>query len=355
MCCTDKLARMKCVCAAVLVLAVGCAGAQQEMPPGAEMHGGGAAFLMLTPARAVELGGEDIQRFYDGDEVALWTQMSAAMRGAVQNQEVLKNFTEHMTKNFGTEEEVIHQDAVFVPPAGMQYIRIVRYSKTAELMVVTFTFTGSGTIEEFHIREVPPPADSKYLDYHDKTKLSFPLHGEWTIYQGGRMVPENGHATTTSERFAYEMVRQDTGQLFTHNGATNEEWFSFGQPVLADANGTVVKVLNGDLDNAPYHPDADAKHGNVVVIDHGDGEFSVYSHLKHLSVTVKAGDRVKAGEKIAEVGNSGDSQFPRLEYSLQTSAELKGSDGLPSSFAHLKVNGKHAKDVELVRGDVVNK
>jgi hypothetical protein len=319
------------------------------------MHGGGAAFLMLRPERAVELGGEDIQRFYDGDEVALWTQMSAAMRAAVESQDVLKSFTEHMAKNFGTEAEVIHQDAVFVPPAGMQYIRIVRYSKSNELMVVTFTFTGSGTIEEFHIKAVPPAADSKYLDYHDKTKLSFPLHGEWTIYQGGRMVPENEHATTTSERFAYEMVMLNTGQMFIHTGATNEEWVSFGQPVLADANGTVVRVLNGYPDNAPYHPDADAKHGNVVVIDHGDGEFSVYSHLKHQSVTVKAGDHVKSGEKIAEVGNSGNSQFPRLEYSLQTSAELNGSEGLPAAFAHLKVNGKHAKDVELVRGDVVNK
>jgi murein DD-endopeptidase MepM/ murein hydrolase activator NlpD len=343
------------MCATVLALAVGCAGAQQEMPPGAEMHGGGAAFLMLSPARAVELGGEDIQRFYDGDETALWTQMSAAMRAAVQNQEVLKNFTEHMAKYFGTEAEVIHQDAVFVPPAGMQYIRIVRYSKTDELMVVTFTFTGSGTIEEFHIKAVPPAVDSKYLDYHDKTKLSFPLHGEWTIYQGGRMVPENGHATTKTERFAYEMVMLNTAQMFTHDGATNEEWFAFAQPVLADANGTVAKVMNGYLDNAPYHPDADAKHGNVVVIDHGDGEFSVFSHLKHQSVTVKPGDRVKAGQKIAEVGNSGDSQFPRLEYSLQTSAELTGSEGLPAVFAHLKVNGKHAKDIELVRGDVVSK
>jgi murein DD-endopeptidase MepM/ murein hydrolase activator NlpD len=347
---------MKCVYAAALALAVGCAGAQQQqMPPGAEMHGGGAAFLMLTPERAMELGGEDTQRFYDGDEVALWTQMSAAMRAAVQSQEVLKNFTEHMAKNFGTEAQVIHEDAVFVPPAGIQYQRIVRYSKTDELMVVTFTFTGAGTIEEFHIKAVPPAADSKYVDYHDRTKLSFPLHGEWTIYQGGLMVPENEHAATKNERFSYEMVMLNTGQMFTHNGATNDEWFAFGQPVLADANGTVAKVMDDYLDNAPYHPDADAKHGNVVVIDHGDGEFSMYSHLKHRSVTVKIGDRVKPGEKIAEVGNSGDSQFPRLEYSLQTSADLNGSEGLPAAFAHLKVNGKHAKDVELVRGDVVSK
>jgi murein DD-endopeptidase MepM/ murein hydrolase activator NlpD len=346
---------MKGVCAAVVALVVGCAGAQQPMPAGTEMHGGGAAFLGLTPERAVELGGEDIQRFYDGDEVALWTQMSAAMRAAVQNQDVLKSFTEHMAKYFGTEAQVIHQDAVFMPPAGVQYTRIVRYSKTDELMVVTFTFSGSGTIEEFHIKVMPQAADSKYVDYHDKTKLEFPLRGEWTIYQGGRMVAENEHATTTNERFAYEMVRMDTGQMFTHNGAANEAWFAFGQPVLADANGTVVKVANDYVDNAPYRPDAEAKHGNVVVIDHGDGEFSVYSHLKHGSVTVKIGDRVKTGDKIAEVGNSGDTLFPRLEYSLQTSADLNGSDGLPAAFQHLKVNGKHKKNVELVRGDVVEK
>ena len=346
---------MKCVYAAVVALAVSGAGAQLPAPAGSEMHGGGAAFLGLTPERAVELGGEDTQRFYDGDEVALWTQMSAPMQAAVQSQDVLKKFTEHMATNFGTEEQVIHQDAVLAPPAGMQYRRIVKYSKSDELMVVTFTFSGSGTIEEFHIKPVTPAADSKYLDYHDRTKLSFPLHGEWTIYQGGRMVPENEHAATKNEHFAYEIVKVDTGQMFTHNGTTNEQWFAFGQPVLADANGTVVKVMENYTDNAPYHPDAEAKHGNVVVIDHGDGEFSVYSHLKHLSVTVKTGDRVKAGETIAQVGNSGDSQFPRLEYSLQTSAELNGGEGLPAAFEHLKVNGRHAKGVELVRGDVVSK
>jgi biotin carboxyl carrier protein len=222
-------------------------------------------------------------------------------------------------------------------------------------MVVSFTFSGSGTIEEFHIKAMPPAADSKYEGYHDKTKLAFPLRGEWTIYEGGRMVSENEHATSTNERFAYEMVLLNTGQMFTHNGATNEEWFAFGQAVAADANGTVVKVLDDCLDNAPYHPKAEDKRGNVVVIDHGDGEFSVYSHLKHRSITVKIGDRVKAGQKIAEVGNSGDTQFPRLEYSLQTSADLNGSDGLPAAFDHLRVNGKHAKEVELVRGDVVVK
>src|ERR1700742_930563 len=115
---------MKCLCASVVALAVGCAGAQVPAPAGSEMHGGGAAYLMLTPERAVELGGEDIQRFYDGDVIALWTQMSVPMRDAVQSQDVLKNFTEHMAKNFGPEAQVIHEDAIFMPPAGMQYQRL---------------------------------------------------------------------------------------------------------------------------------------------------------------------------------------------------------------------------------------
>jgi len=345
---------MKFARAAVVVVMVGCAGAQQ-MPAGSEMHGGGAAFMTITPERAVDLGGEDIQRFYDGDEVALWTEMSAAMQGAVQSQNVLKAFTAHMAKYFGKETKVLYQGAVPLPPAAMQYRRIVMYEKSADPMVISFTYSGSGTIEEFHIKAEPKPAESKYVDYRDKSKLTFPLKGEWMIYQGGPMVSENEHAATKNERFAYDMVMMDVGQLFSRNGITNEEWFAYGQPVLADANGMVVIAMGDVPDDAPYHPNAELKHGNVVVIDHGNGEFSVYSHLKQGSVLVKRGDRVKSGEKFAEVGNSGDSQFARLEYNLQTSDDLKNSNGLPAEFVHVKVNGRHANEVEPVRGDVVER
>ncbi|HEX5282837.1 MAG TPA: M23 family metallopeptidase [Bryocella sp.] len=345
---------MKLVRLAVMIAMVGCAGAQQ-MPAGSEMHGGGAAFLTLTPERAIELGEEDMQRFYAGDDVALWTQMSAAMQAAVKDQGVLKDFTEHMAKYFGKETKVVHQSAVPLPPAAVQYRRIVMYHDADYPMVVSFTFSGSGTIEEFHIKEEPKAAESKYVKYRDKTKLAFPLNGEWMIDQGGPMVSENEHAATTNERFAYDMVMVNGEQLFSHDGTTNEEWFAFGQPVLADANGTVLAVVDDCADSLPYHPNAEVKHGNVVVIGHGDGEFSVYSHLKHGSVTVKSGDQVKAGEKIAEVGNSGDSQFARLEYNLQTSDDLNNAEGLPAAFDHVKVNGKHRKNAEPVRGDVVER
>ncbi|MGH8237369.1 MAG: peptidoglycan DD-metalloendopeptidase family protein, partial [Steroidobacteraceae bacterium] len=50
--------------------------------------------------------------------------------------------------------------------------------------------------------------------------------------------------------------------------------------------------------------------GNYVVIDHGNGEFSHLGHLKPGSVQVAAGDKVRAGQPIAQVGTSGSSLFP---------------------------------------------
>ena len=56
------------------------------------------------------------------------------------------------------------------------------------------------------------------------------------------------------------------------------------------------------------------EHGNYVEIAHENGESSEYEHLLKDSVTVKIGDRVEAGQKIAEVGNTGWSECPHLHF-----------------------------------------
>ena len=71
--------------------------------------------------------------------------------------------------------------------------------------------------------------------------------------------------------------------------------------------------------------------GNYVVIDHGNGEFSHLGHLKPGSVKVAAGDKVRAGQPIAQVGTSGSSLFPHLHYELATTAGTDG-EGVPSQF-----------------------
>ena len=52
--------------------------------------------------------------------------------------------------------------------------------------------------------------------------------------------------------------------------------------------------------------------------------------MKNGSVTVRAGDRVKQGQKLGEMGCSGDAMFPHLHYQLQRDGGL--GEGLPSYF-----------------------
>ena len=61
--------------------------------------------------------------------------------------------------------------------------------------------------------------------------------------------------------------------------------------------------------------------GNYVVIDHRNGEFSVYCHLQEGSLRIKPEDNVNKGMVIAKVGNTGNSGVPHLHFQLWTHYE----------------------------------
>ena len=74
--------------------------------------------------------------------------------------------------------------------------------------------------------------------------------------------------------------------------------------------------------------------GNYVTIDHGDGEYSHYAHLKTRTFLVKTGDRVDAGQPLAEVGNSGYSFGVHLHVHV-TRAPKIAAMSIPFRFAEL--------------------
>ncbi|GLX70910.1 metalloendopeptidase [Paenibacillus glycanilyticus] len=58
-------------------------------------------------------------------------------------------------------------------------------------------------------------------------------------------------------------------------------------------------------------------YGNTVVIDHGNGLWTLYGHLRNGGIMVKTGQSVKKGEKVAESGNTGDSTGPHLHFEVR--------------------------------------
>jgi hypothetical protein len=88
-----------------------------------------------------------------------------------------------------------------------------------------------------------------------------------------------------------------------------------GVAVLAAAPGVVRARRDGEADGPAAQAGPDA--GNAVVLDHGDGWESQYSHLRQGSVAVAAGERVEAGSRLGLIGWSGRADFPHLEFALR--------------------------------------
>jgi murein DD-endopeptidase MepM/ murein hydrolase activator NlpD len=107
--------------------------------------------------------------------------------------------------------------------------------------------------------------------------------------------------------------------------------------VVAATNNIPDNEFDGKRINSPKIPsNTDPNLGNYVLIDHGNGEFSVFPHMMPGSVAVNAGDLVHQGDKIGRVGFSGDSLFPHVHYSLLTGQEISRSEGIPAYFTRFR-------------------
>ncbi len=91
-----------------------------------------------------------------------------------------------------------------------------------------------------------------------------------------------------------------------------------GVPVLAAAPGLVIVARDGRPDG-PAQPSKTGTpdSGNAVVIDHGHGWHSQYSHLRRGSLAVGRGERVEAGARLGLIGRSGTAAFPHLHFELR--------------------------------------
>jgi murein DD-endopeptidase MepM/ murein hydrolase activator NlpD len=310
----------------------------------------GVAQAAAPSASAIEEGRALTRSLYKSDVDGIWTRLSPATQAALRSPDNLLKFLQKIQKDQGRETRVLEEKSDAV--AGTKrYLRIATFEKGNEPMEVPWNFDAFGRVTTLGIRKPATEAASPHLSYKTKTALRLPFDGEWTVWWGGRTVWENFHAVTPDQRFACDFVIVKDGRPFAAQGAKNEDYFAFGQPVLAPAAGKIVLAVDGLEDGTPGSFDNNAEpFGNRVVIEHGNGEWSLLGHLKKGSAKVKAGALVKAGDRIAQVGNSGRSLEPNLHYHLQDAAEVGSAKGLPAAFRDYMTDGKPVAQGEPVRG-----
>ena len=164
-------------------------------------------------------------------------------------------------------------------------------------------------------------------------RIAPPFEGEWLVLQGGQSPLQSHHLAAYNQRYALDLVRLRDGWI-SDGGAGNASIHSWEQPLLSPADGVVVHARNDmrDSEGANTTRDLEDAAGNVVVIEIESGHFVVLAHLRHGTLRVGEGDRVRKGDLLALVGNSGNTTIPHLHLQVQTHAELWDPDNRSVPF-----------------------
>ena len=148
-------------------------------------------------------------------------------------------------------------------------------------------------------------------------KNSYGSSGGPVISYGGRFVwPASGGATHVSSYYGKRSLNGWHGGIdITRPGGK-----STGAPVLAAESGTVklARVYSS--------------YGYCVIIDHGGGLQTLYAHMKPGSLLVSAGQKVKRGQQIGQIGSSGFVTGPHLHFEVR----VNGNKVNPAPYLGIK-------------------
>lgn len=240
------------------------------------------------------------------------------------------------------------------------------FESELDLSDLSYGFTFSSQIGEMYEVTVAVKPSA----YVNKTKLRIPLKGKILIEDGHDFYAHHrrfdyGHPflqslgfKTNFMRYSYDFVTLNANdEMFSGNEQANDSWDCFGKSIYAPAAGKVVAVIDSMRDNRKFDERLIAQNqmilfGNHIVIDHLNGEYSLFAHIQKGSAKVRIGDMVSADQAIAAIGASGSANIPHLHYELRTSADHL-AEGLPSYFTNYKKSGKKVSSGQLDSGDIV--
>lgn len=280
-----------------------------------------------------------------------WSARSARVKDTPAERRKVQRLSQRV-RGFGPETRLI-AEGLAEDHGRWVYRRLASVEYYARGLELTLVLDDRGRLVEGRASQPSTEAPTTRGTYRLKSGLTAPVEGRWNVLWGGRTWDENRHASVPDMRYALDLlVRGEDGHSYRGRGKKNEEYLAWNRPVVAAGDGVVVVAQDGFPDTPPNHPRLGSLYGNYVVVDHGQGEYSLYGHLKQGSLRVKAGDAVSAGDRLARVGSSGLSTEPHLHFQVMDAADYLEAQGLPVQLVDLEVNGRKVERVELRRGDV---
>jgi hypothetical protein len=162
--------------------------------------------------------------------------------------------------------------------------------------------------------------------YVSKNTYRMPVDGTWAVINDHN----RHHRSAAFMQYGLDFMKVDEkfSTVRVPQPRRVEDYYTWDATIHACADGEVYSVNDG-FGDSPLGTSGDFWSANTVCLKHAGGEYTVYGHLKNGSITVKKGQKVKAGDVIARGGNSGSSGMPHLHWALYD----RDGIGLPCTFS----------------------
>jgi murein DD-endopeptidase len=149
------------------------------------------------------------------------------------------------------------------------------------------------------------------------------------------LIPIDGHGSI-AQRFAIDWVQVgESGATYSGNALDNKSYRGYGAEIIAVADGIVTSTKDSIPENVPGATSRAVPinfvtlGGNYVMQDLGGGRYAFYAHLQPGSLRVKTGQRVRKGQVIGLLGNSGNSTEPHLHFQVVDGPSPLATEGVP--------------------------